>query len=91
MKDDGTAVELSAEGLGCMARTFGGGMFTELVMLAQKAKSESVKLGAIKEILERGYGRARHAEPPEQRPEPTIIIVEDTKNPCEAMPDPSAR
>jgi hypothetical protein len=91
MKDDGTAVEISAEHIGIIARTVGGGVFTELVVLAQKAKSESVKLGAIKEILERGYGRARQADPPEQRQEPSVINVEDTKNPCEAMSDPSAR
>jgi len=32
-----------------------------LVMLSQKAKSESVKLAAIREILDRAYGRPQQA------------------------------
>jgi hypothetical protein len=34
-----------------------------LLKLSRDAKSESVKLAAIKELLDRGFGRAASAEP----------------------------
>jgi len=35
----------------------------KLMELSREAESESVKLAAIKELLDRGFGRAASAEP----------------------------
>jgi hypothetical protein len=45
------------------ARDGAGNAMTALLGLSRDAKSEAVKLAAIKELLDRGFGRAASAEP----------------------------
>jgi hypothetical protein len=42
-----------------LARHHAPSAITELARLALKAKSESARIAAIRELLDRGYGRAR--------------------------------
>jgi hypothetical protein len=42
-----------------LARQYGPTVIVELARLAVKAKSESARIAAIRELLDRGYGRTR--------------------------------
>jgi hypothetical protein len=44
-----------------MARQHAPRVIVELARLALKAKSETARIAAIRELLDRGYGRARQA------------------------------
>jgi hypothetical protein len=45
------------------AREGGRDAMAVLLVLAREAKSESVKLAAVKELLDRGFGRAAQGDP----------------------------
>src|SRR2546421_9094453 len=53
----GTPNKLTAE-IRDLVRADGPAIFKELVRLAFKSKSEQTRLGAMKEILDRAYGKA---------------------------------
>jgi hypothetical protein len=44
-----------------LARQYAPSAIAELARLALKAKSETARIAAIRELLDRGYGRARQA------------------------------
>ena len=44
-----------------LARQYAPTVIVELVRLALKAKSETARIAAIRELLDRGYGRPRQA------------------------------
>ncbi len=75
------------------ARAIGPDTFDELRKLAFESKSEPTKLGAIREILDRGYGRTPLAS--NGAPEDISLDVKRTAicedDPSRAMPDPSRR
>jgi hypothetical protein len=48
-------------GLQELARHHGPAVIGELARLALKARSESARIAAIRELLDRGYGRSRQA------------------------------
>ena len=78
------------------ARAIGPETFAELKKLAFETEAAATKLGAIKEILDRGYGRtplagAGSAQGEEQ---PVFVLHKDTiwtSDPSKAIPDPSRR
>ena len=45
-----------------LARQHAPAVIVELARLALKAKSETARIAAIRELLDRGYGRPRQAE-----------------------------
>jgi hypothetical protein len=44
-----------------LARQYAPSAIVELARLSQKAKSETARIAAIRELLDRGYGRPRQA------------------------------
>ena len=77
------------------ARAIGPSAFDELKALAFESKSEPTKLAAIKEILDRGYGRTplASADAPGEG-QVTLILDKDklwTRDPAKAYPDPARR
>lgn len=55
------AADVLADEIRNLMREAGAGAAVELKRLAGDAKSESVRLAAIKELLDRGFGRAAAA------------------------------
>jgi hypothetical protein len=58
-----------------LARADGPAVFKELVRLALESKNEQTRVAAIKEILDRGYGRASQPIDGDGQGDPTIIHV----------------
>jgi hypothetical protein len=77
------------------ARAIGPDIFDELKKLAFESESAATKLGAIKEILDRGYGRTPLASADASGDgEVTVIVQKDklwTRDPAKAFPDPARR
>jgi hypothetical protein len=78
------------------ARAIGPGTFDELKKLAFESESAATKLGAIKEILDRGYGRSPLAGGGDPENEAPIVYVLNkdtiwTTDPSKAIPDPARR
>jgi hypothetical protein len=78
------------------ARAIGPDAFDALKKLAFESESQPTRLAAIKEILDRGYGRSPLAgggsESGEQQP-PLLLVKESLwpNDPNKAIPDPSRR
>lgn len=63
MKSNAAETMIDAESaLRIEARAAAGAVFKELLQLSRDAQSESVKLAAIKEVLDRAFGRAGPAD-----------------------------
>lgn len=74
------------------ARAIGPETFDALKKLAFDSESAATKLGAIKEILDRGYGRTPlAANAAEEIPFDTKRESTCQTDPSKAMPDPSRR
>ncbi len=63
VKSSGAApTDTAAAALRAKARAAGSEMLDRLLELARECKSDAVKLAAIKELLDRGFGRAAQSE-----------------------------
>lgn len=60
-----------------VAQKHGPAAIQELVRLMREAESESARVGAIKELLDRAYGKS--APSPEEREDTKNLIVQITK------------
>ena len=60
-----------------LTRAHGEAAVDELARLASAAASESVKLAAIKELLDRGFGRAPQAQGENTAGSTTHVMVDD--------------
>jgi hypothetical protein len=60
-----------------LTRTHGETAVTELVRLAAGAESESVRLAAIKELLDRGFGRAPQTQAESAAGATMHVLVDD--------------
>jgi hypothetical protein len=67
----------AATGIRAQARAAGAEAFQKLLRLSHKAKSESVQLAAIKELLDRGFGRAAAAPSENAAGVITHLLVDD--------------
>src|SRR4051812_41418541 len=59
-RQKGTPNKVTVE-IKSLARAHAGAAVTELIRLATKAESEATRVAAIKELLDRGYGRSTQA------------------------------
>jgi hypothetical protein len=77
------------------ARAIGPETFEELTALMRQAESLPTKLAAIREILDRGYGRAPLAANGDAPSEGPILLLRKDDlwptDPAKAIPDPSRR
>jgi hypothetical protein len=62
-KTPSEATDAATAKIRALAREAGAEALSGLLGLARDAKSESVKLAAIKELLDRGFGRASSETP----------------------------
>lgn len=60
-----------------LARSHCPGAIAELARLAVKAKSEAARIAAIRELLDRGYGKATQPIEGEFNGPPIVVITED--------------
>jgi hypothetical protein len=72
-----------------LARSYGPAVILELARLAFHAESAAVQVAAIKELLNRGFGKAPMPAVDEAGPQ-RVIVTFGAREPGEPMPDPLA-
>ena len=65
--------------LRALARAHAPDAIKELARLAIKAKSEATRVAAIRELLDRGYGKAGQAPVTENEVDPTDLTAEELR------------
>ncbi len=61
----------------------------ELARLATQAESEAARVAAIKELFDRGFGKARQPITGDDDAPPIRQVIEWAQTEVEALPDPS--
>ena len=84
----GTPNKATAE-LKTIARQYTDAAVKELARLALEAASEQARVSAIKELLDRGYGRATQPLAGDHDHSPIQCVVRRVLSPDEAIPDPA--
>lgn len=73
-RQKGTVNKVTAE-IGEIAREYGPGAVEKLWHIATKSKSDSAKVAAIKEVLDRGYGKAAQSMTLKGDPNNPLMVV----------------